>query len=208
MTGPRVWQIVLAAGGSKRMGESKALISVGERPALEVVVRAALAGGCCGALAVVRTQDRDPASAVLRGLPLASVVLNPDPDAGRSGSLQIALAALPATADAALVHPVDHPLVSSGTIRALLERAAEERDRESAGRPLLFEPFADARPGHPLLFDRGAFTELAALDPAAPLRDLVRDLRAAGLARRVAVDDRGILANIDSADDRRRWGLE
>lgn len=164
-------------------------------------------------MVVVRAEEGDRVEALISDLPAVRVLVNRKSEAGRTGSLQCGLGSLPEGAAGAIIHPIDHPLVSRDTIRALLE----EHDRcfkecpsppplESI--PLVFEPAHECARGHPLLFGRDAFPALMALKSAEPLRSVVRRLRASGRAREVEVDDRWILANLDTRADLRRWGLD
>ena len=103
--------------------------------------------------------------------------------------------------------------MSRDTIRALLEahagRCAEGSPALPSKKiPILFEPVHEGARGHPLLFDQDAFPTLRALESADPLRRVVWKLRASGEAREVEVDDRWILANLDTRADLLRWGLD
>ena len=93
-----------------------------------------------------------------------------------------------------LTHHVERPRVRVATITALL--AAFEREPD-----MLWQPEFDGRSGHPMLWPRALFDALLALDPAREsARTLVRGA-AAERRRKLAVDDPGVLDNIDTPAD-------
>src|SRR5947208_244206 len=145
--------VVLAAGASERMGRPKALLDFRGRPfavrilealeALEVKSRLVVPG---------------PAAARIRPS-LATheciIVEIPDLAGGAIGSLRAALAALQATRPSGIVAwPVDLPHVRVTTLERLLE--AHRR----TGAPAVVPSFAERR-GHPVIWDRALFSELA-----------------------------------------------
>jgi CTP:molybdopterin cytidylyltransferase MocA len=155
---------------------------------------------------VLREADAERARGVWSGRDeRVRVVINPRPDAGRTGSLQVGVGAVP-RAGGILLHPVDHPLVAAETVRTLLSawRSAMGQGRGAAAVELV-EPTIDGHRGHPILLGRGLEARICELRADAPLYTLVRDLRARGRARAVAVTDSGILANLDRPEDWERW---
>lgn len=165
--------IVLAAGWSTRMGHPKALTRIGGEPAVARVARACRNAGCASVTVVA------PPGVALPPLD-ARVLVNPDPDAGRTRSLQLALRG------DALVWPIDHPLARPGTARRLLDAPGE-----------WVVPTFHGRGGHPIVL-RGRAVDLArAAPPHAPLRDALRGARRVD----VPVEDDGVLANLDTPED-------
>lgn len=183
--------IVLAAGASSRMGVPKALLRRDGESALARLVRLARGAGC--EVVVVLGRHADVVRPEAEG---ARVVVNPRPEAGRTGSLQAGLAAA-AGAGAALVWPVDHPAVAEATVRALAASAARDR---------IVIPRHAGRGGHPIVLGADVWPEVLALAPDAPLRNVVR--RAAGRVVDVPVDDPGVLLNLDTPEDAARAGWE
>lgn len=184
-TSERVLGIVLAAGRSRRMGRTKALLRLGERSFLRAAVEALCDGGC-GAVVVVAAAADVAAEARSAG---ARVVWNPARDAEQVDSLRLGLAAASRGATAALVLPVDHPLVTPATVRSLLS--------VHEGRPgVIARPAFGGEPGHPTLFPRTLWPAL--LDPTLPrgARSVVDD-RATETVD-VPVDDPGVVADIDT----------
>jgi len=159
--------ILLAAGAGRRMGASKALLQLGAELAVRRCLRALAQGGCDEARVVLGAQ----AEAVRAALPQPppDVVLNPQPDAGQTGSLKLALARGPGRGAAFLLHTVDHPLLEPEDVRALL--AAFER--RTAGQAIVV-PVVGGRRGHPAVFAAELAAELLALGDDEPAHRVVR----------------------------------
>lgn len=176
--------IVLAAGWSTRMGYPKALTLVGGAPAVARIVASCREAAC-------DTTVVAPPGVALPPLD-ARIVVNPDPDAGRTGSLQLALRG--GEAHAVLVWPVDHPLATVATAKRLLATPGEWVVPEHAGRG-----------GHPIVLRARALAAVRTASPATPLRDALREARLA--PARLPVEDAGVLANLDSPADLQREGI-
>ncbi|MDG1525567.1 MAG: NTP transferase domain-containing protein, partial [Candidatus Thalassarchaeaceae archaeon] len=79
--------IVLAAGASTRLGQPKALVDVGGKPLIQYLVERLENAG----LKPVIVTRAELSVDILLALPERTVVINPNPDAGRTGSLQCGL---------------------------------------------------------------------------------------------------------------------
>lgn len=148
--------IVLAAGRSRRMGRTKALLPIGARGETFIsrIVRTLREGGVDDVVVVVAGEEAPVARALRRGELAHRVAVNPSPDQGQLSSVKAGLQAIDHPAvGGMLVTLVDVPLVSAGTVRALL--AAHESTRAPVVRPV-----RDGRHGHPVVFDRSVFDEL------------------------------------------------
>jgi molybdenum cofactor cytidylyltransferase len=136
--------LVLAAGRSSRFGADKLGADFRGKPMLEHVIGAAHAAGLSPVVIVVAPeQDRD--------LPMAQVVVNPDPSRGLSSSLKLGLAALEQdeSVGRVLVLLGDQPLVSPGVIATLVG--------VSSNRPIVVPRYSDGEPGNPVLLEREAW---------------------------------------------------
>ncbi|HEX5147823.1 MAG TPA: NTP transferase domain-containing protein [Candidatus Limnocylindrales bacterium] len=148
----RVVVLVLAAGIGSRFGGGKLLAMVGGKPLLQHVLdRVAEAG--IGEVVVVLGADAD---AIERAITWRAErrVRNPDPVRGLASSLHVGMAALDPGVDAALILLGDQPLVSTETIRALLDAPIDP------ARSVVVPVYADGSGRNPVLLRRGAF-ELA-----------------------------------------------
>jgi molybdenum cofactor cytidylyltransferase len=188
--------VVLAAGRSTRMGRPKALLAVtriGET-FVERLVGTLVAGGIDDVVVVAGEQ----AAAIRARLGFrARVIVNPDVDQGQLSSIVVGLDVIDRPGvSAVMIAPVDQPLVSETTVRALAE--AWRRTRAPIVRPV-----REGRHGHPVIFDRTLFDELRAADRAQGARAIVH-AHAESLAD-IAVDDDGCFADIDTPADYERW---
>jgi nicotine blue oxidoreductase len=157
--------ILLAAGAGARMGAPKALLDLGGRSAAALCAQALLDGGCDDLL-VVLSAASEPARATLPTR--ARVVQNPRPASGQTGSLKLALAALPRGADF-LLHTVDHPLVRADDVRALREALAQ------AAPPVrVVLPAVGGRRGHPAACRAELAAEFLALGDDEPAHAVMR----------------------------------
>ena len=186
--------IVAAAGLSSRMGTSKALLDAGGATFLARVIDSLAQGGGDPIVVVVRDlgggESRE--AEALGAVP----VLNPNPDPGPISSLQAGIRSLKPDAPAILFTPVDHPLFLPSTVRTLVEAFRKTQ-------PALVAPSHGGKPGHPVVFGRGLFPELLQGELPHGARTVVR--RHLDERILVPVDDPGILADIDTPDDYRRW---
>jgi molybdenum cofactor cytidylyltransferase len=144
--------LVLAAGGSKRLGRPKQLLPYGPGTLLEHV------------LGVARACDFDQRLCVLGGggpdvredvdLTDFTVVVNEQFGEGCSSSIAAALASVDPRTQVLVLMLGDQPGISPATVSALLAGRN--------GAPLAACAYADGR-GHPLAFDRSVFAELSTL---------------------------------------------
>ena len=146
--------VVLAAGLSRRMGQAKLLMPVGGRAIVRHAVESVLAGGV-DSVWVVSGPDAEPLEAALAGLDVQMVV-NPAPEEGQAGSLRVGIAALPASADAALIALGDQPWLAPAIIPALLAA------RRTSPKLIVAPRYRDGQ-GNPVLFKREIFPELLRL---------------------------------------------
>lgn len=215
----RLAAVVLAAGGSRRMGRDKLLLPWGRTTVLEATITNLRLAGIVRPLVVThgRESHLDMMMRVRdRG---AVVVEHPGAEAGEMlGSLQRGLAVLPAAAEAVLVLLGDQPMIGPAVIRAVLDagrRAAAAGADGGADGPgdggvgggslgrALVVPEYEGRWGHPVLFGRDHMPDLLALPPGGRPRDLLlRRRHGLTLLRLDAVE---ILADLDTEADYVRW---
>jgi molybdenum cofactor cytidylyltransferase len=144
--------LVLAAGGSKRLGRPKQLLPFGSATLLDHVLDVARACPFDQLLCVVGGGGEG----VLETVDFAGVqvVENPDFGEGCSSSIAAALGAIDARAEAVVLMLGDQPGVSAATVDALVVGRGDA--------PLAACAYDDGR-GHPLAFARSMFGELSAM---------------------------------------------
>jgi molybdenum cofactor cytidylyltransferase len=190
--------LVLAAGRSSRMGRPKATLPLDDGETfLSRIVRTFLDAGVDDVVVVVGHHvDEIVESLAATGL-RARTVVNRDYDRGQLSSIVAGLAVVdrPGVA-AALITPVDVPLVSAATVRTVL--ACYRRTHA-----LVVRPTSGTRHGHPLLIDRRLFDELRSADPELGAKPVVR--AHASAAGDVPIGDEGAYTDIDTEDEYRKW---
>ncbi|MDB5312399.1 MAG: 4-diphosphocytidyl-2C-methyl-D-erythritol synthase [Gemmataceae bacterium] len=186
--------VVLAAGGSSRMGRPKQLLPFCGRSLLRHSTRVAL-DAACGPVFVVLGARADQFVQEISGLPV-TVVVNPDWERGPGTSVRAGVEAVEADPGtwALVVTVCDQPLVSGLDIRRLIEAG------QGTGRPMAAAEYSGSI-GVPAFFARSCFSDLRGLEPAACAKRL--------LARRpdeVAVVTLPTAAiDLDTPDDYKRW---
>ncbi len=190
----RLGAIVLAAGGSSRMGAAKQLLELDGRPLIARAVDSVL-GSQARPVVVVLGSDADRVGAAIAGRPVRTV-LNPDWRAGLASSIRVGLAAVLEDApgiDAVLVALCDQPALSPEIIGRL---AAVHR---ATGR------IAAARyggtNGAPAVFGREHFAVLGTLTGDRGARGLLNG----DPGRVAAVELPELGADLDTPADLRDW---
>lgn len=184
--------IVLAAGGSTRMGRAKQLLRSGGTSLVRRAAEAAVAAGC-EPVVVVTGAEADAVRTELSGL-AAQATHNPGWRDGIASSLRCGLDALPPTATAVLVLPCDLPAVSEGLLRELI--VTQRRTQ----RPVVACRYAGVL-GVPALFLRECFVALRTLEGDVGARGL---LRRGGDAVATVEFPEGAL-DVDTPADWERW---
>lgn len=182
--------IVLAAGGSARMGQPKQLLPIGDRPMVWHVTKAVVDVGLAQVV-VVTGAHAEAVSAALADLPV-DVVLNELWAEGMSSSIRRGLRALRPEIQAALLVLGDQPALTSELLELLVARYR-------ATKAHIIAPFYQGRRGNPVLFDRAMFSELLAVQGDRGGRLLVERHR--DQVERVDLHDQAVIIDIDSPQD-------
>ncbi len=190
--------IILAAGFSRRLGRPKSLLDFGGEPLIAAMVDRLVSRGLT-TIIVSNERDADAISEALgvqdecgtaeesspddTGTNRFGLVVNPNPDAGRNGSVKIGLEAAGANASGgALIVPVDRPGWSSDTLDSLLAHGGTAC------------PSLDGRGGHPLLLSAQDVERILAAPVDAPLNSLVDP-------EWIEVDDEWLHLDVDTEGD-------
>lgn len=182
--------IILAAGGSERMGRPKQLLSIDGQPMVRRVTEVVCASALDQVIVVVGAHA-EKVQASLTGLPV-EFVHNQAWQGGLSTSLRIGIRALRPDIGAVLVVLADQPALTSGLVRQLIERYR-------ATRAPVVAPFYRGQRGNPVLFDRSLFPELLAVQGDRGARRVV--MRYEEQMERVACDDPAVVQDVDTPKD-------
>jgi CTP:molybdopterin cytidylyltransferase MocA len=189
----RVVAIVLAAGEGRRMGEPKAVLPWKGRTFLAHACHLLTRPGVAEVVAVIGAS----ADRVRNEAPVPDRVTLVENTAWSSGMLSSVWCGLDAAealgADAVLLHPVDHPLVSPVSVDRVVD--ALQQGAFAA------VPVHGGRRGHPGGFGSEAMVALRAASPDQGARAVLADHS----GRVVHVDgDAGCLVGIDTPEEYRR----
>lgn len=180
--------VVLAAGGSTRLGRPKQLLTRDGETLVHRAARLALASGASRVLVVVGAHA-DDISASVSDLPVACVA-NAHWDRGLAGSVSVAADALAAHSHATLFLTCDQPALALAHIQALLEASYRATSGSAATR------FGD-RVGIPAVIAAPMLRAARALQGDRGLRDVLN----AADAGVIACDAPDLVADIDTAAD-------
>lgn len=183
--------IVLAAGGSTRMGQPKQIINFKSQPFVRIAARTALAAGLAPVIVVTGAFDNQ-VKAALEGLPI-TIAHNSDWHSGQSTSVAAGINATPTRTGSVIFLLADQPLVSESMIRKLVELHTQTLS------PIV-APSINGHRSNPVLFDRDTFSDLS---------DLSGDIGGRALFSKYQVSwlnwvDTTSTIDIDTPDDYRR----
>jgi molybdenum cofactor cytidylyltransferase len=147
--------LVLAAGGSKRIGQPKQMLDWNGQPFVRVVAQTALSSGLHPVYVVVGAHA-EKVEAALDGLDI-EIVKNMQWAEGQSTSVRAGIQHLSPETQAVVMMLVDQPHIPPPLIEALVEAHA------SMVSPIV-ATMVEHRRGNPVLFDRITFDDLVAIE--------------------------------------------
>ena len=194
--------IVLAAGSSQRMGTPKALLKIGEKTFLQHIVETLHSVRIIDVV-IVFGAEAEKIQKTLTWFD-GKIVTNNDWQKGQLSSIIAGLNALdltksePEEIHGAIICPADHPLLTQSLLVDLLQGYWLSKKR-------IIIPIHRGKRGHPVIFDRELFDDIrnAPIDIGA--RAVVRNHEQE--VHEVDVNDEGVLINIDSPDDYKKYIL-
>jgi molybdenum cofactor cytidylyltransferase len=180
--------VILAAGGSKRMGVPKQLLKWNNQPLITGVIGTALLAEL-SPLYVVLGSHFEEIIPVIQKYPI-DILINPEWNQGLSTSVSTALNALPNSVDGVLFLLSDQPLISTALIRTI------SMTFQRTDKPVV-APMVGNRRGNPVLFSRKLFDDLLAITGDSGGRSLLDRYP----VEWVHWEDPSVLLDIDSRDD-------
>jgi molybdenum cofactor cytidylyltransferase len=192
--------VVLAAGMSRRMGTPKQLLLLAGETILERTlknVRASAISEIVLVLGFAADSVEKEISIDRVKMDRVKIVHNQDYQQGMGTSLRTGLAAVDTRSNAALIVLADQPFVSPQTLDQLIACHQETK-------PQIIIPMYKGFRGNPVLLDRSVFAELQSLTGDVGCRAIfgshTEDIR------KLAVEDIGILLDIDSQEEYQKLG--
>jgi molybdenum cofactor cytidylyltransferase len=148
--------VILAAGGSRRMGQPKQLWPFRERTLLRHAVETAVASMCRPILVVIGAHA-ELVSLELQSLPVL-IAYNPEWASGIGSSLRVAIQTLGAIdgIEGIVVTLSDQPLVTAVAVNKIVEA------HDQTGKDIVASEYADTH-GVPLFIGKRFFDEISAL---------------------------------------------
>ncbi len=180
--------IILAAGSSARMGQSKALLRIGKESFIRRIAELYRVTSFRTVVVVTRPNATEIRQE-LDGMG-CTFVENKNFAEGQLSSIIAGLGEVEALGGtAAILHPVDHPVVTADVIKDLV--AAFDRNRS-----LIIVPRFEGKRGHPIIVSSKLFREFKEARPDIGGREVV--WRHSTDLTEVDVEDQGILIDIDT----------
>jgi molybdenum cofactor cytidylyltransferase len=189
--------IVLAAGESTRMGRQKALVEWHGVPLIEYQLRQLDSIDAIREIVVVTGHQPEAITAIVRGFASARVAQNDGYASGKVSSILTGLAAVSQQAEAVVLIAVDQPR-SRDVVARLIKRHIEV---EAA----ITVPVQAGRRGHPVIFARRLFAELAVITEETQGIRAVLDRHNADVLE-VEIDDPVIHLDLNRPEDLRSAG--
>jgi len=180
--------VILAAGGSERLGVPKQLLDWGGSPFISQIIKNALESRLMP-LIVVTGAGHAEIEKACRDFPVR-IVHNERWAEGQATSMQLGLAALPEDCQGVVFLLSDQPQVSPLLIRGLIERFSAHRNPITA-------PQIAGRRGNPVLFARETFDALRSVTGDQGGRAVMQQFKVDWLPW---VDDRALL-DVDQEGD-------
>lgn len=161
---PRVYvrtvALILSAGASSRLGQPKALVKIRNNSVYKLTVNKLRKAGIEKIYCVTR---QELSVDLMLESELVNIVVNSEPDAGRTGSIQAGLLSILKSEKkpprSILIVPVDRPSWSINTIRELL-------DQDIASAPV--------QGGHPMIIFEDEMNTILCSQKDKPLREIVK----------------------------------
>jgi molybdenum cofactor cytidylyltransferase len=182
--------VILAAGESRRIGQPKPFLKLGDKTFVKVILERLRAAGAHSVVVVFNHAHRDQLQAL--SLSDCNCLLNTRPNLGQLYSLQLALRSLPASCPAILLCLVDHPSVRIETYRLLIEQSAEWPQK-------ILTPTFQGRKGHPVVFPKLLFKNLLNVPLGLGAQQVVQEHP--DMVLLLPVRDEGVVLDIDTPQE-------
>jgi len=187
--------LILAAGQSKRMGQPKMLLPWGTETVLSHVITVFRKAGLEDIL-VLTGGAREQVENEIAHLNIRTIFNEQFTQGEMLSSIQCGIRSLTHKTQAILIGLGDQPQVQAGSVRMVCDAYRESNSK-------IVVPSYNMRRGHPWLIERSLLHDLMILESPQSPRDFLNAHRKK--IQYVNVDDPGILADLDTPEDYRKW---
>lgn len=182
--------LLLAAGESRRMGDFKQLLRLGDKSFVEHCVDNLLASRISEVIVVTGYRESEVKRAV--GDRRVIFAYNSEYKSGMTSSIKRGMLAVAESSNACVLALVDQPRIDPDVVNRIIETYEKAQ-------PLVVIPTYRGENGHPILLDLTLKEEVLNMDPSQGLREVVH--AHSGETARVEVFDRRVLEDCDSPED-------
>lgn len=192
---PSICAIILAAGTSSRMGRSKQLLLLNDKPLLEHVIQKALAAPFSEIVTVIGSEAEQIKKKITIDDERFQWIVNENYSCGQSSSLKAGISYVGRQHDGIMIFLGDLPFLSYETIKSVMNAGIMRlRDCEES---FIIQPSYIGEVGHPVFFghfNRDLFLKIKG-DKGA--KTIMKDI---SLRIQLDVEDEGILFDIDTPE--------
>jgi CTP:molybdopterin cytidylyltransferase MocA len=172
------------------MGQPKQLLPLGNKTVIRHCFDNLVAAGIKNVVVVICRGGSEILDS-MKDLPV-KVVFNENPESEMAESVRIGLRTLTDSSSGILVHLSDHPLVSTGTLKSIVQCHLETPDK-------IIIPLYKGKKGHPSLFPKPVIDEVFV---GLTLREIIN--RDSSRIKFLDVDDEGVILDMDTKEDYER----
>jgi molybdenum cofactor cytidylyltransferase len=190
--------VLLAAGESRRMGDFKQLLQLGDKTFVEHCVDNLLASTVDQVVVVTGHREAE-VRRVIANRPV-DFVHNAEYKSGMATSIKTGVRYVSDRADACVISLVDQPRIDSPVMECLIQ--AYKDGASDRSKSLIVIPTYGDKPGHPILLDMLLREEILAMDPESGLRRVI--LAHSSAIKRVPVSSVRVLEDCDVPEDYER----
>lgn len=187
--------IILAAGQSKRMGQSKMLLPWGDKTVLTHVIAVFQDAGVDDII-VVTGGYRDQITKAIGELKVRATHNIEFANSEMLSSIQCGIKAAQPQAQAVLIGLGDQPQVQKRSVRMICDAYREEKSS-------IIVPSFQMRRGHPWLVARPHWSQILEMNSLQSPRDFLNAHQSE--IKYIEVDDPNILTDLDTPEDYSKW---
>ena len=183
---------ILAAGGSKRMGElNKLLLLIDNEPIIKIVCESVLKAKLDQVILVTGYQS----SEVIKVVPneINEIVNNKDWEKGMMSSIYVGMSRINEDIDGNIIILGDMPLISSKTIKSIIKEFNKYN-----GRNIVY-PIYNDRQANPVIFPRKYFSEILFSDGDRGCKKVLKKYPQDSIGIKIKSDE--VILDCDTRDD-------